>query len=101
MFTRLLVGLDGSPNADEELEQAVHLGLRFKSKLVVAYIRETHVLGRRTSDSGELLKRAEERVKDAGLRVETILKHGSPDAELAVLARDVERSSCAPASPRR
>jgi len=90
VFTRLLVGLDGSPNADEALEQAVHLGLRFKSKLVVAYVRETHVLGRRTSDSGELLKRAEERVKDAGLRVETILKHGSPDAELAVLARDVD-----------
>ncbi|HEX9348249.1 MAG TPA: universal stress protein [Gemmatimonadales bacterium] len=90
MFTRLLVGLDGSPNADEALEQAVHLGLRFKAKLVVAYIRETHSIARRASDSGELLQRAEERVKDAGLQVETVLKHGSPDAELAVLARDVD-----------
>jgi nucleotide-binding universal stress UspA family protein len=90
VFTRLLVGLDGSPNADEALEQAVHLGLRFKAKLVVANIKETHDLGRRASDAGELLQRAEERVKDAGLRVETILKHGDPDAELAVLARDVD-----------
>ncbi len=47
MFTRLLVGLDGSPNADEALEQAVQLGLRFKAKLVVAHIRETHSIARR------------------------------------------------------
>jgi len=90
VFTRLLVGLDGSPNADEALEQAVHLGLRFKAKLVVAHIRETHSLGRRDPDSVELLQRAEERVKDAGLQVETVLKHGSPDTELAFLAGDVD-----------
>ncbi len=90
MFTRLLVGLDGSPNADEALEQAVHLGLRFKATLVVAHVRETHIIGRRASDSGELLQRAEERVKDAGLQVETILKHGSADTELALLAADVD-----------
>jgi nucleotide-binding universal stress UspA family protein len=90
VFTRLLVGLDGSPNADEALEQAIQLGLRFKAKLVVVQIKETHGLGRRVSDTGDLLQRAEERVKDAGLRVETILKHGSPDTELAVLARDVD-----------
>ncbi len=90
MFTRLLVGLDGSPSADEALEQAVHLGLRFKAKIVVAHVKESHGLGRRSSDSGELLQRAEERVKDAGLAVETVLKHGDPDAELAGLARDVD-----------
>src|SRR2546430_10073879 len=90
MFTRLLIGLDGSPNADEALEQAVMLGRRFKSKLIVAHVKETSVLGRRTSDSGALLERAMERVGDAGLAVETILKHGDPDTELAALARDVD-----------
>ena len=90
MFTRLLVGLDGSPNADEALEQAVHLGLRFKAKILVAHIKETHGLGRRASDAGELLQRAAERVKDAGLAVVTVLKHGDPDTELAALARDVD-----------
>jgi nucleotide-binding universal stress UspA family protein len=90
VFTRLLVGLDGSPNADEALEQAVHLGLRFKARLVVAHIREAHGMGRRASDSGELLQRAEERVKDAGLAVQTVFKHGAPDVELALLARDVD-----------
>ena len=90
MFTRLLVGLDGSPSADQALEQAVHLGQRFKAKLVVAYVRETLSLGRRPSDSGELLQRAQERVQDAGLAVETVLRHGNPDAELAALALDVD-----------
>ncbi len=36
------------------------------------------------------MQRAQERVKDAGLAVETVLKHGDPDAELAALARDVD-----------
>jgi len=90
VFTRLLIGLDGSPSADEALEQAVMLGHRFKAKLVVAHVKETHGLGRRASDSGELLQRAQERVKDAGLAVETVLKHGDPDTELAALARDVD-----------
>jgi nucleotide-binding universal stress UspA family protein len=86
----MLIGLDGSPTADEALEQAVLLGQRFKATLVVAHVKETFGRGRRATDSGELLKRAEERVKDAGLAVEAILKHGNPDTELAVLARDVD-----------
>src|SRR2546429_5097201 len=90
MFTRLLIGLDGSPNADEALEQAVMLGRRFKSKLVVVHVKETFGRGRRASDSGELLERAGERVRDAGLAVETILKQGDPDTELAALATDVD-----------
>jgi nucleotide-binding universal stress UspA family protein len=53
---------------------------------VVAHVRE----GRRASDAGDLLQRAQERVTDAGLAVETVLKHGDPDVELAALARDVD-----------
>ena len=90
MFTRLLIGLDGSPNADEALEQAVMLGKRFNSKLLVAHVKETNAAGRRASDSGDLLGRANERVKDAGLRVETILLRGDPDVELAALAHGVD-----------
>lgn len=86
----MLIGLDGSPNADEALEQAVMLASRFKATVVVAHVKETFGRGRRATDSGELLQRAEERVKDAGLAVETILKHGNPDTELALLARDVD-----------
>lgn len=87
MFTRLLIGLDGSPNADEALEQAVILGARFKARLVVAHVQETDA---GYADSAELLERAHERVQDAGLPVQTVLLRGSPDSELATLARDVD-----------
>src|SRR5256885_9548002 len=40
VFTRLLVGLDGSPRADAAFEQAVLLGNRFGSTIIVAYVRE-------------------------------------------------------------
>lgn len=90
MFTRLLIGLDGSPNADEALEQAVMLGKRFKSRLLVVNVREAHGLARRRSDSGALLSRAEERVRDAGLAVQTVQQQGDPSEELATLARDVD-----------
>jgi nucleotide-binding universal stress UspA family protein len=90
MFTRLLIGLDGSPNADEALEQAVVLGTRFKARLVVAHVKETFGAGRRASDSGELLQHAHERVQGAGLAVETVLLEGSAYSQLAILARDVD-----------
>jgi nucleotide-binding universal stress UspA family protein len=86
----MLIGLDGSPNADEALEQAVGLGGRFKAKLIVAHVKETAGKGRRASDSGALLQRAHERVSDAGLGVETVLRNGDPDTELAALAADVD-----------
>ncbi|HEY6091895.1 MAG TPA: universal stress protein [Gemmatimonadales bacterium] len=92
MFTRMLIGLDGSPNADEALEQAVHLGQRFKSRLLVVHVKEPRSMleERRASDSGALLERAKERVQDAGLPVDVVQKHGDPDIELAALARDVD-----------
>ena len=71
MFTRLLVGLDGSPNADEALEQAVHLGLRFKSRVVVAYVKEMHFTSSppRTSDSGALLAALEREGTPAAAKI--------------------------------
>jgi nucleotide-binding universal stress UspA family protein len=90
VFTRLLIGLDGSPNADEALEQAVLLATRFKARLVVAHVKESHRHGRRATDSGELLERARARVQAAGLAVDIVLREGSPDGALAALARDVD-----------
>ena len=91
MFTRLLIGLDGSPNADEALEQAIVMAKRFRSRLVVAHVKETPGggAGRRGTDAG-LLERAHERVKDAGLSVETVMLEGSADGMLALLASDVD-----------
>lgn len=84
MFTRLLIGLDGSPRADQALEQAVQLGHRFGATLVVATVQNPD------DDDPGLLARAAERVAAAGLKVETAARTGDADVELAELAKGVD-----------
>jgi nucleotide-binding universal stress UspA family protein len=86
MFTRLLVGLDGSPRADSAFEQAVQLGVRFRSTILVAYVREP---GTKEPESmgADMLDRARERVLAAGLEPETSVLTGYADVELAALAK--------------
>ena len=84
MFTRLLVGLDGSASADAALEQAVVLGERFKATLVVAHVAQ------HKGDGTALLERGGARVRSAGLNVDTALLRGDPDTELATLAKEAD-----------
>jgi len=87
VFTRLLIGLDGSPSADAALEQAIVLGERFKATLVVGHIVE-HGKG---AESGKaLLENAAGRVRGAGLKAEAVLRQGDPDTELATLAKETD-----------
>ena len=83
MFTRLLVGLDGSPRADSAFEQAVVLAQRFGSTVVVAYVREHNG---RSANGAAMLDRASERLATAGLRAELVEREGEPDVELAKAA---------------
>ena len=87
MFTRLLIGLDGSPGADEALEQAVVLGRRFGATLVVGHIVER---AQAMPEGVALLERAAGRVRAAGLHAEVELKSGDPDTELAALAKEAD-----------
>lgn len=87
MFTRLLVGLDGSPRADAAFEQAVGLGVRFGSTIIVAYVRER---GAQDVDGAPMLDRARERVVAAGLPAEVTALTGDPDVELAELAKTAD-----------
>ena len=87
MFTRLLVGLDGSPRADAAFEQAVLLGGRFHSTIIAAHVREG---GRRDMDVEGMLDRARERVLLAGLEVETAEERGDADIALAELAKTAD-----------
>jgi len=88
VFTRLLVGLDGSPRADSAFEQAVVLGKRFGSLIIVAYVDERG--GGRSADGAAMLDRARERLLAAGLKVETVALAGQPDVELAELAKSAD-----------
>src|SRR6266536_2447699 len=65
VFTRLLIGLDGSPQADAALEQAVVLGQRFDATLLVVHVHEPG-----GGEDGAMLERARERVAAAQLKVE-------------------------------
>ena len=85
MFTRLLVGLDGSPRADAALEQAVVLGERFHSTVVVAHVREPG-----GEDGSAMLDRARERLLAADLQSELVEETGTPDAVLAALAQETD-----------
>jgi nucleotide-binding universal stress UspA family protein len=88
MFTRLLIGLDGSADADAALEQAFVLSQRFGAKLVVAHVSEG---GRGTGDGGDaVLQKAAAKIRAAGLEGETALRQGDPDTELAALAKDAD-----------
>jgi len=82
-----LGGLDGSPRADAAFEQAVLLGNRFGSTIIVAYVRERH--GYQT-DGAAMLDRARERVLAAGLQVEATELTGEADVELAELAKTAD-----------
>jgi nucleotide-binding universal stress UspA family protein len=84
VFTRLLIGLDGSPRADQALEQAILLGHRFGATLVVVTVQDPDA-----ADPG-LLARAAERVTATGLKVETEARTGEPDLALAELAKGVD-----------
>jgi nucleotide-binding universal stress UspA family protein len=87
VFTRLLVGLDGSPRADSAFEQAVVLGKLFGSTIVLAHVREPRG---REANGAAMLDRAHERVRAAGLKAETIVLAGEPDVELAQLAKSAD-----------
>jgi nucleotide-binding universal stress UspA family protein len=85
MFTRLLVGLDGSPRADAALEQAVVLGERFHSTVLVAHIREPG-----GPDGSAMLARARARLLAAELEADLREETGAPDAVLAELAQETD-----------
>jgi nucleotide-binding universal stress UspA family protein len=87
VFTRLLIGLDGSPSADEALEQGIVLGRRFGATLVVGHIVER---AQAKAEGAALLGRAAERVRAAGLHAEVELRSGDPDTELAALAKEAD-----------
>jgi nucleotide-binding universal stress UspA family protein len=85
VFTRLLVCLDGSPRADAALEQAVVLGERFHSTVLVAHVREPG-----GEDGTAMLDRARERLLAADLEGDVVEETGMPGAVLATLARETD-----------
>jgi nucleotide-binding universal stress UspA family protein len=116
MFTRLLVGLDGSPGADAALEAALGLGRRFKTTIVLAAITDIRLLEAPLFETtgplwteglpaapiavelrealeeraARILETATARVAQAGLKSEPVRAVGLADEELIRLADQAE-----------
>jgi nucleotide-binding universal stress UspA family protein len=116
MFTRLLVGLDGSPGADAALEAAIGLGRHFKTTIVLAAITDVRLLEAPLFETTSplwtegvpaapvavemrqaleerattILEAAGARVGAAGLQAETLRAIGLVDEELVRLAEQAE-----------
>ena len=86
MFTRLLVGLDGSPRSDAAFEQALLLARRFGSTVVAAYVREPG----HADEDGHMLERAQERAVEVAAPFEAVEKDGDADVTLAELAKGAD-----------
>lgn len=112
MFTRLLVGLDGSAGADAALDAAIALGTRFRATIVLAAIADSRLLDapllgttaglwteglQMPTDTGpltdalerrctQLLADAAARVADADLPLEEVRSAGLVEDELLKLA---------------
>jgi nucleotide-binding universal stress UspA family protein len=106
MFTSLLVGLDGSRQSQVALAQAISLGRRFRSEIIVVHVeRAESMSGLRpqwtaraeSGGSGEpdqaardLLDAAATLVRRAGLAVKSEFRRGDVGETLRELAADVE-----------
>ena len=113
MFTRLLVGLDGSPGSAAALTAAIDLGRRFSSTIVLAAVTDLRALEAALPETGwlegppilsglpdlqaalaeradRLVVDAEAQVRAAGLTVETVRTSGLVADELVALAGETE-----------
>lgn len=116
MFSRLLVGLDGSPGADAALTAAIDLGRRFRSTILLAAIADLRELeatlapvaagpwtdaqppfpelpglsAAQAAHASALCEAAAARVSAAGLSLEILHASGLVDEELLRLAEQAE-----------
>lgn len=84
MFTSLLVGLDGSPQAQIALAQAILIGQKFHARIVLATVLRNDL-----REIAALQREAVKLVEMAGLDVETVTRSGEVAEVLRELAEDV------------
>ena len=104
MFSKILVGLDGSDFCLKALEFAIDLAKKYQSQLVLVHVvmrqiyainppeagvlAGTAIVRELEEDGKAILAKGEETVKAQGISVETRLKQGVPAEELLRAAVD-------------
>lgn len=84
----LLVTLDGSTLAEEALPPAVNLARQLKGRIVLLTVVTDLSVDQRPAAAAEILEAATDRVKHAGVPVESVVRAGQPAAEIAHVARE-------------
>ena len=98
MFERILVAVDGSPFADRALSYAVDLAKKYSSKLIILHVVLRRFYAVTPSEAGvlastvyvkemeaegqEIIKKAENYAKSAGISYECKLAQGVPADEI-------------------
>lgn len=97
MFTRLVVGLDGSGASRVALAQAIALGQRFRSRLLLAHVSRPAGVAAAEGpgrDTGaftlSLLEEAAAAAAEAGLQGEMLQRHGDVVDQLVALAHEAD-----------
>ena len=104
MFSRILVGLDGSDYSLKALDLAIDLAKKYQSQIVLVHVvmrqiyainppeagvlAGTAIVRELEADGKAILAKGEEAVKAQGVLVETRLKQGVPAEELLRTAAD-------------
>lgn len=103
MFSRILVGVDGSPFGEKALKYAVDLAKRYKAKLIVVHVILRRFYAVAPSEAGvlattvfvkemeaegrEIMNTAESSVKAEGVDYECKLVQGVPAEEIVRIAQ--------------
>ena len=104
MFSKILVGLDGSEYSLKALDFAIDLARKYGSQLILVHVvmrqiyainppeagilASTAIVRELEAEGKVILAKGEEIVKAQGLPVETRLRHGVPAEELLHAAAD-------------
>jgi nucleotide-binding universal stress UspA family protein len=93
LYTRILVPLDGSAIDDVVLDHVVEMARRYDAEVVLLRVAHYHTRDERVHEMEEAqacVAGADERLRDSGLKVRTVVGQGEPAAAILAQARELE-----------
>jgi len=90
VFSKIIVGYDGSSHSDKALDLAIEIAKRFNSKIALIHVVPYTYVGKASEEDirrGEgVLKKGVEKLKGAGIEYESRLVEGDPAEKMAEIA---------------
>jgi nucleotide-binding universal stress UspA family protein len=93
LYSRILVPLDGSAIDDVVLDQVVEMARLCDAEVVLLRVAHYHTRDERTHEMEEAqacVAGADDRLRDSGLRVRTVVGQGEPAAAILAEARELD-----------